>query len=230
MNTIYSIGHSNKSLDEFYEILKSQDITCIIDVRSMPYSKHTPQFNKENISAYLKQKGILYAHFGIEFGARRNDCLIERTITKNNHYVHQLQVDFIEGMKTSNFLHGIDRLTNAILQGFKISLMCSEANPLECHRFSFISRYLHEHNWAVKHITYNSNDEITVEHHAILEQKMVDEYTQGKKPKLKKKIGEIDFLDMKPYTKENQIADAYILKNDEIGYIPNNITENDIID
>ena len=53
MNKIYTIGHSNQSLDEFYEMLKNQGITCIIDVRSMPYSKYTSQFNKESITIHL---------------------------------------------------------------------------------------------------------------------------------------------------------------------------------
>ena len=59
MNKVYTIGHSNQSLEEFYEMIKTQGITCIIDVRSMPYSKYTSQFNQESISAFLKQKGIL---------------------------------------------------------------------------------------------------------------------------------------------------------------------------
>lgn len=226
---IYTIGHSNLSLDEFYKILKTQDITCIIDVRSLPYSKYTSQFNKESISSFLKMKGILYAHFGIEFGARRNDCLINRTIIKNRHTIHKLQVDFLEGMKTSNFLRGVNRLEKAISQGFKLSLMCSEANPLECHRFAFLARYLYEHGWDVEHITRNSNGEIVVEQHGLLEKKMVTQYTQGKRPKLTKIIGEMDLMNMNSYTIKDQIADAYIIKNDEIGYCPNNINENDFI-
>jgi uncharacterized protein (DUF488 family) len=228
MNKIYTIGHSNQSLDEFYEMLKNQGITCIIDVRSMPYSKYTSQFNKESISAFLKQKGILYAHFGLEFGARRDDCLIERTFVKNKHQISQLQVDFLEGMKTPNFLKGIERLNKAISQGFTVSLMCSEADPLECHRFSFLSRYLFEHNWNVEHIIKDTNGETTTKHHALLEKEMVTQYTQGKRPKLTKVIGEMSFMDMNPYTAKDQIADAYILKNDEIGYCPDNIAENDI--
>lgn len=223
---VYTIGHSNQSLDDFHEMLKSQDITCIIDVRSMPYSKYTLQFNKDVISPYLKLKGILYAHLGVEFGARREDCLIERTIIRNKHKVQQFQVDFLEGMKTSNFLHGVDRLTKAVSYGFKVSLMCSEADPLECHRFSFLSRYLFEHEWEVEHILRDSNGEIVTKQHAILEQQMVAQYVQGKRPKLTRVVGEMNFLDMNPYTAKDQIADAYKLKNDEIGYCPNNINEN----
>lgn len=227
---VYTIGHSNQSLDDFYEMLQCKGITCIIDVRSMPYSKYTSQFNKENISSYLRRKGVLYAHFGIEFGARRDDCLIERTVIKNKHQVHQLQVDFLEGMKTTNFLHGVERLSKALSCGYTVSLMCSEANPLECHRFSFLSRYLYEHDWQVEHIIRNSNGCVESEPHDILEQQMVFQYTQGKKPRLKRKVGEISFLDMTPYTANDQIADAYRLKNDDIGYCPSYMLENSIND
>lgn len=226
---IYTIGHSNQSLEEFYEMLKSQAVTCIIDVRSMPYSKYTPQFNRESIASFLKQKKILYAYFGKEFGARRADCLIERTIMKNRKQVRQLQVDFCKGMRTVNFLHGIERLTMAVSQGFAVSLMCSEANPLDCHRFSFISRFLFEHDWEVDHIIRNSEGETTIVQHAILEKQMVAQYTQGRKPKLTRVIGEMSFMDMHPYTAKDQIADAYILKNNEIGYCPHN-TDNEFID
>lgn len=230
MNKVYTIGHSNQSLEEFYEMIKTQGITCIIDVRSMPYSKYTSQFNQESISAFLKQKGILYAHFGREFGARREDCLVERQVIKNKKQVSQIQVDFLAGMRTPNFLHGVERLTKAVSQGFNVSLMCSEANPLECHRFSFLSRYLHEHLWNVMHITKDGNGEIVALPHEVLEKQMVAQYTQGKHPKLTKIVGERSFDDLKPYTAKDQLADAYILKNDEIGYCPKEVDNNSIID
>ena len=131
-------------------------------------------------------------------------------------------------MKTTNFLRGIERLNKAISQGYIVSLMCSEAAPLECHRFSFLSRYLFEHNWDVEHIVKDTNGETTTKHHAQLEKEMVTQYTQGKRPKLTRVIGEMSFMDMNPYTATDQIADAYILKNDEIGYCPDNTKENDI--
>lgn len=220
MNKVFTIGHSNQSLEEFYEMIKTQGITCIIDVRSMPYSKYTSQFNLESISAFLKQRGILYAHFGMEFGARREDCLKERVITKKGKLITLKQVDFLEGMKTKNFLHGVDRLTKAVSQGFNVSLMCSEANPLECHRFSFLSRYLHEHTWNVQHIIKSTNGEIVAIPHELLEKEMVAQYTHGKHPKLTRIVGEISFEDFHPYTLKDQLADAYILKNNEIGYCP----------
>lgn len=115
-------------------------------------------------------------------------------------------------MRTPNFLHGVERLTKAVSQGFNVSLMCSEANPLECHRFSFLSRYLHEHLWNVMHITKDGNGEIVALPHEELEKQMVAQYTKGKHPKLTKIVGERNFYDSKPYTAKDQLADAYILK------------------
>ena len=66
---LYTVGHSNQTFEEFMQLLIPHEIDCIIDVRSMPYSKYTPQFNSEQLKAQLNKHGILYAHFGNEFGA-----------------------------------------------------------------------------------------------------------------------------------------------------------------
>lgn len=229
MNHIFTIGHSNQSLEEFLEMLNSQKITCVVDVRSIPYSKYTAQFNQENLLAFLKNHGILYAHFGKEFGARREDCLIERMVVKNGKQECRLQVDFLAGMKTSNFLNGVRRLQNAVSLGYNVTLMCSEANPLDCHRFSFLSRYLHNNDWCVSHIIRDSCGVILSLDHADLEKQMIKQYRQGKKPKLTKAIGEMSFDNPNPYTEQDQLEDAYIIKNDEIGYCPENIISNEFI-
>lgn len=136
---IFTIGHTIQSLDEFYDMLQHYDVNCIIDVRSMPFSKHTPQFNKESLCTYLKNKNVLYAHFRKEFGARRDDCL---------QYVHNgnedfMQVNFELGVKTDNFKAGINRLDKALSQNRTIALMCTGANPRlrEVSTARFISDY-----------------------------------------------------------------------------------------
>lgn len=91
--------------------------------------------------------------------------------------------------------------------------MCSEGDPLECHRFSFLSRYLFEHNWNVEHIIKDTNGETTTKRHDLLEREMVIQYTQGKRPKLTKVIGKMSYMDMNPYTAKDQIADANLSLN-----------------
>ena len=220
---LYTIGHSNQSQEKFLELIKDQEINCIIDVRSVPYSEHTPQFNKEVLKSFLNKDGILYAHFGNEFGARRADCFQEVEFVKRRLKEIKRQVDFEQGIKTQNFLKGVERLKKALLQGWHVSLMCSEANPIDCHRFSFISRYFYEKlGWDVRHIIKDeSNGKSMCKSHKELEAKMILEYVSNKKlleclgqgdPKLS--LGD-------DYTERQQRIDAYRLKNREIGYIDN---------
>lgn len=199
-NRLYSVGHSNQSQEEFLELLKRHDINCIVDVRSVPASKYTPQFNMEPLKWFLRANDIHYLHFGKEFGARRTDCLDAEG-----------QVNFEKAVETPGFKRGVERLMNGLQKGFRILLMCSEANPLECHRFSLVSRYFYDNGLDVQHIL--NDGELAL--HASLEKEMIDEYLHSKKHRL----AEIDQL-FGSYTKEDQRRDAYRLKNKEIGYKP----------
>lgn len=196
MYHIFTIGHSNHQLEVFLSVLQKYNINCIVDVRSIPASSHTPQFNKEQLSAFLKKHSIYYLHFGREFGARRFDCL-----NKNG------QVDFELATQTESFKEGCIRLYNGLNKGLTISLMCSESDPLECHRFAMISRYLFEHKVGVSHILKDSS----IISHELLQNKMIESYIK------KKKIPEIDSM-FNLYTEKDQIRDAYKLKNMELGY------------
>ena len=159
---LYSVGHSNQSQEECLELLKKHDVNCIVDVRSVLASKYTPQFNMEPLKRFLKKNGIQYLHFGEEFGARRTDSLNSEG-----------QVDFEQAVRTTNFNRGVERLMNGLQKGFRISLMCSEANPLECHRFSLVSRYFYDKGLDVQHIL---KDDGALASHEALEKEMIDEY------------------------------------------------------
>lgn len=214
MDKIYTIGHSTQSIEEFYEMIHKFEINCIIDVRSIPFSQRVPQFNKDLLNSFLKNHNIIYAHFGTEFGARRTDCLIP-TI-KNGIEVQQ--VNFEKGFSTDNFQHGIQRLNKALSQGRTISLMCTESNPLDCHRFSFISRYLYDNKYDIAHITRDkTTNEIIALSHKELESRMIKEYLSKRNHELRETginlFGE-------SYSKEEQRRDAYKLKNRDIGFIP----------
>jgi len=209
MKKLYTIGHSIQSQEEFLSMLRKHDIDCVVDVRSVPASKYSPQFNQEELKWFLKRHGIQYLHFGEEFGARRTDCLNEEG-----------QVDFVKAVKTASFLSGADRLSNGLEKGFHISLMCSEANPLECHRFSLVSRYFYDYGIDVQHIVKGAE----LEPHAVLEKKMIEEYLHSRKYHL----SEVDQL-FGSYTAEMQRQDAYRLKNKEIGYKPQLQVEEDMV-
>lgn len=92
MHTLYTIGHSNQSFEELLQMLQTMGIQVLIDVRSVPASKYTPQFNREPLQAALNKAGIHYMWFGNEFGARRTDAL-----DANN------KVDFEKAVTDSGF-------------------------------------------------------------------------------------------------------------------------------
>ena len=220
---LFSVGHSNQSIDEFFQLLESQRIDCILDVRSMPYSKYTPQFNEELLKAWLNQHGVLYVPFGKHFGARRSDCLKETEFVKKGVREKKPQVNFELGVTTPDFLNGVERLNKALEQKRRVSLMCSEADPLGCHRFSFVSRYFYDLGWDVQHIMRNDDTGDPVIHsHQELEKAMILDYV--KRNKLKSVGGQMSdslFFDFGDgYTEEQQRIDAYRLKNHEIGWIP----------
>jgi len=194
-NTLYTVGHSNSTLEKLLSLLQLAGVDCIIDVRSTPASAYSPHFNKESLQRFLKANGILYGHFGEEFGARRTDSIIDG------------QVNFAKAVTTEAFQRGVERIRNGLSKGYNIAFMCSEAKPLECHRFSMISRYFVDNGYNVKHILHNE----TIAPHQVLEKEMIDEYIK------KKKIKEVDLM-FGEYDAETQRDDAYKIKNKEIGY------------
>ena len=168
---LYSIGHSSQTQEEFLALLTSYGINCIVDVRSVPASKYSPQFNQENLKWFLKSHGIQYLHFGDEFGARRTDSIDENG-----------QVNFELAVKTPNFQQGVVRLMRGLEKGYQIALMCSEADPLECHRFSMVSRYFYDLGLDVQHILKDG----TLASHASLEKEMINQFLHSRKYRLQK--------------------------------------------
>lgn len=127
---IYTVGHSNHPIDFFIELIQEYKVDCIIDVRSVAASKYNPQFNKEDLKKSLAKVGIKYSHFEEEFGARQKDPdLLDE----------DGQVDFEKVRKFWLFKNGVEKLWKGVEHGLTMSLMCSEGEPLDCHRFSMIA-------------------------------------------------------------------------------------------
>lgn len=194
---LYTVGHSNHTQEEFLNLLVSHGINLVADVRSVPASNYNPQFNQETLSAFLSNHGIIYQFFGKELGARRMD-----SINADG------QVDFEQAIHSSLFKQGVDRILSQLAKN-NVTLMCSEANPLECHRFALVARYFYEHGVEVFHILKDAS----LVSHQIMERQMVTDYLCARKPMLP----EVDEL-FGTYTKEQQLSDAYRLKNKEIGF------------
>ena len=195
---IYTVGHSTHQLDYFLELLKEYGVTCLIDVRSVAASSYNPQYNKEPLTNFLKRNGIQYLHFAEEFGARHNDPdLLD----------NEGKVDFEKVRKSWAFKNGVERIWQGLDKGFTISLMCSESEPFDCHRFSMVSIALDKDGFDVKHIM---KDKI-LKTNADLENQLLKKYD--------KKLPKPDMFNPN-VTLEDQLKEAYRLKNKEIAFSP----------
>lgn len=154
MKTIWTIGHSTRTLEEFISMLSSFKIETLIDVRSYPGSKKFPHFNKENLSVHLEKNGIRYIHLKDLGGRRTPDPNSKNTVWKNASFR-----GYADYMETNEFKNAADKLTE-IAADFRTAIMCSEAVWWRCHR-SMISDYLKTDGWTVMHIM----DELKAEEH-----------------------------------------------------------------
>lgn len=145
MNQLFTIGYSNHTNESFVLILQKHGINAIVDVRSAPYSKFKPEFNKKNLTGYLKRYNIEYVFLGKECGARFDspDCYING------------RADYNLIAKHTNFLNGLNRIQNG-LQTYKIALMCAEKDPVNCHRMILICRNLKKRGINIFHIIDNN--------------------------------------------------------------------------
>ncbi len=148
---IFSIGHGNREFEEFVKLLQSYEIEYLIDVRSSPYSKYSPIFNRETFSNLLKQKGFTYVYLGDVLGGLPKDptCYIEYTDKKHEE---ARKIDYSKIEKKEFFLTGLERLKTADAKGLKIAVMCSELSPEECHRSKLIGVALQKNGIIMQHI------------------------------------------------------------------------------
>ena len=138
---IYSIGHSTQPGESFAELLHRHAVKVVADVRSQPYSRRNPQFNRERLASALGGSGIQYLFLGKELGARCEDpaCYIDD------------RVQYSLLAQTALFREGIERLLHEAAQ-HRVALMCAEKEPLECHRTLLVARELEQRGARVQHI------------------------------------------------------------------------------
>ena len=138
---VFTIGHSTHSLEAFVALLKQNGVTALADVRSAPYSRFNPQFNKDALERSLKAEGIKYVFLGRELGARSDD----RSCYESG------RVQYARLARTDVFKHGIERLIRGA-EEHRVALMCAEKEPLDCHRTLLVARALDEQGVGVAHI------------------------------------------------------------------------------
>lgn len=131
---LYSIGHGQKTFEELIKELLSFNISFLIDVRSSPFSKWSPQFNKGVIETLLRSTSIRYAYMGDVIGGRPLD---------DSCYDEDGYFDYHKMALMPQFRQGLHRLIDANSQHLTVAVMCSESNPAECHRSKLIGRELY---------------------------------------------------------------------------------------
>lgn len=142
--TIYSIGHSNHDMTVFLKLLKEHAIQVVVDVRSAPYSRYVPQFNKKVIEAAVADAGMRYIFMGCTIGGRPSDSLYSE-----KHGV----VMYDKLVASDRFQQGLDRLAKGFIDGWVIAILCAEEDPLKCHRHFLIARELElKRNIPVWHV------------------------------------------------------------------------------
>ena len=135
--TLYTLGTSTRSLEEFLDILRARGITRVCDVRSFPGSRRHPQFSRENLTASLQEAGLDYVWLGNELGGYR----------KGGYESH---------MQTDLFRAGLAQLEGLAAEA-PAAVVCAEALPWKCHR-RFIAGALEERGWDVVHVIDASRD------------------------------------------------------------------------
>jgi uncharacterized protein (DUF488 family) len=129
--SLFTIGHSNHEMEAFVALLNQHGVTAIADVRSQPYSRFTPQFNREVLAEALKRVGIRYVYFGRELGARRSE--------RESYRAGQARYELIKELPA--FREGLDRIRRGVGTQ-RIALMCAEKDPITCHRTVLVCRQL----------------------------------------------------------------------------------------
>lgn len=141
--TIYSIGHGNKNIEEFVAELKSFSIQYLLDIRSKPFSKWSPQYNQNELKSDLEKNNIKYVFLGNTLGGLPDD---RSCYNSDGKVVYELIKD------KEFFKQSLQRLITANEKNINIAIMCSESKPEECHRSKLIGEELLKKNISIKHI------------------------------------------------------------------------------
>ncbi len=146
MATIYTVGHSTRSLDELVAALQAHGITTLVDIRAFPRSRRLPHFNRESLEQELPRHGIAYVWMK-ELGGHRKKI---RNDSPNTGLRNDSFRNYADYMLTPEFTQAIERLLQLAEEG-KIAIMCAERVYFQCHRM-LVSDYLTAHGHTVLHI------------------------------------------------------------------------------
>jgi len=186
---LLTIGHSNHPIEYFIELLRRHGVTAIADVRSSPFSRHTSQFNREHLKRSLKDVGVHYVFLGRELGAR----------SANSAHYRDGKAQYELMAQEPSFQQGLERLRKGVISQ-RIALMCTEKDPIECHRTMLVGVRVRSPMISLAHILANGD----VEPHEQSEQRLLSRHH----------LAEPDLF----HTAEEQLAEAYRLQCELIQY------------
>jgi uncharacterized protein (DUF488 family) len=149
---IFTIGHSNHSSDRFFDLLERHQIQAVVDVRSVPFSRFAPHFNGPELQLLLEQRGIQYVFAGEVLGGRPSDPIYYKNGAIPEGKADYLSiVDYPAIAQQPWYQRGVQRLVD-IAATRSTAIMCSEENPLRCHRHHLIENSLRDRDAKVVHI------------------------------------------------------------------------------
>lgn len=195
VDTVYTIGYAGFKPDEFIRTLKKYAIKVVVDVRSSPYSHYYSEYDKEKLSSVLQANGIYYRHYAAEFGARQN----------NSAYYPEGYLDFESFAKSAAFLAGVAKLKQGMQMNYSFVLLCSEKDPLMCHRSILVARAFHEAGLKVVHLL-NETESVTQED---IEARLLEKFFPLR--------NQMDLF-APSCTEQDYIIEAYRKQNAAIGY------------
>lgn len=143
---VFTIGHSIHPLDVFLNLLERHRVDTLADVRSAPYSRFNPHFNRKTFAAALEARGIHYDYFGTELGGRPHDP----ACYENG------RVSYERTARTERFRNGLKRLIDGT-NNRRTAIMCAEKEPLDCHRTLLVGHALERRDIRVCHILANGD-------------------------------------------------------------------------
>lgn len=198
MGELFTIGHSQYHTNYFISLLNKYGIDYVLDVRSTPYSNYAQQYNKENICNELSATNIIYSFMGKYFGARPQNIEL---------YTKEGFLDFESVRETQEFNKGIQNVILGLSQGYKIALMCTEKDPMDCHRAILVARAFEPYGIYAKHILPDGR---------ILTQQQLNEQLLQKYFPDRKQLSLFTYTKQK--SEEEYLAEAYQKRTAEIGY------------
>jgi uncharacterized protein (DUF488 family) len=141
MTHVLSIGHSTLDYEQFVARLKAAGVTAIADVRTSPFSRNFPHYNRDILKDALSRDGIAYVFLGRELGGR----------PIGREYYTNGVADYVKMATSDDFCSGLDRVEQGSRK-YRIAMMCSERSPLDCHRCLLVGRALVGRGVNVEHI------------------------------------------------------------------------------